>query len=336
MDYKTDMSASLKLVKTKSASAATLDRAREVLDTEIKGLLELQKSLGKSFEAAIGLLLESKGRVIVTGVGKSGHIGRKIAATLASTGTPAQFVHATEASHGDLGMVTEDDLVLAISNSGEVRELHDVLAYCKRFSIPLIAITKNPNSALGEAADVVLQLPDAQEACPMGLAPTTSTTLALALGDALAVCLLEQKEFSADKFRDLHPGGKLGQQLIKVEKLMHRGAELPIARANDLMRDVLIEMSAKRFGCVAIVGADGKLNGAITDGDLRRHMNPDFLNQPASEIMTVNPTVISSNALAAEALGVMNKKSITCLFVVDDGMLVGIIHIHDCLRSGVM
>ena len=309
---------------------------QSVLATEINGLKALEASINGDFAKAVECLKHVAGRVIITGMGKSGHIGRKIASTLSSTGTPSQYVHPSEASHGDLGMITANDAVIAISNSGETAELSDILAYCKRFSIPLIAITKNRQSALGQIADVNLQLPDAAEACPMGLAPTTSTTMALALGDALALCLLEQKGFSADQFRDLHPGGKLGQRLLKVCKIMHSGNEIPIAKPTDLMREVLITMTARRFGCVAIIDPVGRLLGVITDGDLRRKMNDDILNAPAAEIMTVNPTTISSQSLAAEALGIMNQKSITCLFVVDDDRLQGIVHIHDCLRAGVM
>ncbi len=327
----------LKLVIAKSLGLdAVLDQAKDVLNKEIAGIELLRDNLDSRFQGAIATLVQTKGRVIVTGIGKSGHVARKLAATFASTGTPAQYVHPGEASHGDLGMITSDDAVIAISYSGEAPELGDIIAYCKRFSIPLIAITRNPASALGASADTVLQLPDAVEACPMGLAPTTSTTMTLALCDALAVCLLEQKEFTADKFREFHPGGKLGQRLMRVEKFMHTGIELPIAKPDDLMRDVLIVMSEKRFGCAGIVDKRGKLLGVVTDGDLRRHMNDDFLNLTATEVMTKNPQTISSKALAAEALAIMNQKSITCLFVLDDDELQGIVHIHDFLRAGVV
>ncbi len=328
---------SLKLiVANDAASGSVLSRAHAVLETEIAGLQALQGNLSGSFTQAIELLLKTKGRVIVTGIGKSGHVARKLAATLASTGTPSQYVHPGEASHGDLGMITSDDAVIAISNSGEAPELGDIIAYAKRFAIPVIAITKNSDSSLGSAANVVLQLPDAPEACPMGLAPTTSTTMSLALGDALAVCLLEQKGFSSEKFREIHPGGKLGQRLMKVEKLMHTGAELPLVKPDDLMSSVLITISSKKFGCAGVIDKRGKLLGVITDGDMRRHMSDNFLNLPAAEVMTPNPRTISSKSLAAEALGIMNQKSITTLFVIDDDELQGIIHIHDCLRAGVM
>ncbi|TAH37841.1 MAG: KpsF/GutQ family sugar-phosphate isomerase [Alphaproteobacteria bacterium] len=317
-------------------SGSVLERAQTVIQTEIAGLAELQKTLNQNFAATISLLMKTKGRVIVTGIGKSGHVARKLAATFASTGTPAQYVHPGEASHGDLGMITSDDAVLAISNSGEAPELGDIIAYAKRFAIPVIAITKNLQSSLGSAADVVLQLPDAAEACPMGLAPTTSTTMSLALGDALAVCLLEQKGFSPEQFREIHPGGKLGQRLMRVEKLMHTGAELPLVKPEDLMSSVLITISSKKFGCAGVIDKRGKLLGVITDGDMRRHMSDNFLTLSATEVMTPNPRTISSKALAAEALGIMNQKSITTLFVIDDDELQGIIHIHDCLRAGVM
>ena len=327
----------LKLVSDSTpAPTALLDRARAVIGTEISGLEQLSAQLTADFARAIDTLQRTSGRVIVTGMGKSGHIARKIAATMASVGTPAMFVHPAEASHGDLGMITQNDAVLAISNSGEAPELGDIIAYCKRFSIPLIAITKNASSTLGQMADICLTLPNAAEACPMGLAPTTSTTMTLALGDAMAVCLLESNGFSADQFREFHPGGKLGQKLLKVGKIMHSGAELPIAKPDDLMRDILIVMTAKRFGCVGIVGKDGLLQGVITDGDLRRKMSDDFLNLTAAEVMTVNPTAVTPSMLAAEALAIMNQKSITSLFVVDTGRLCGILHIHDLLRAGVV
>lgn len=330
-------SQALKLIVANDAmSGSVLERAQTVIQTEIAGLAELQKTLNQNFAATISLLMKTKGRVIVTGIGKSGHVARKLAATFASTGTPAQYVHPGEASHGDLGMITSDDAVLAISNSGEAPELGDIIAYAKRFAIPVIAITKNLQSSLGSAADVVLQLPDAAEACPMGLAPTTSTTMSLALGDALAVCLLEQKGFSPEQFREIHPGGKLGQRLMRVEKLMHTGAELPLVKPEDLMSSVLITISSKKFGCAGVIDKRGKLLGVITDGDMRRHMSDNFLTLSATEVMTPNPRTISSKALAAEALGIMNQKSITTLFVIDDDELQGIIHIHDCLRAGVM
>ncbi len=330
------MNPSLKLVSSKPyPSERLLELARDVIKTEINGLAALQQSLDQNFADAIALLYSIKGKVILTGMGKSGHVARKIASTLASTGTPSQFVHPAEASHGDLGMIAEQDAVVAISYSGEAPELSDIMAYCKRFSIPLIGITGKNKSTLAQLADTCLTLPDAPEACPMGLAPTTSTAMALALGDAIALTLLQQKGFSKEQFRELHPGGKLGQKLLRVEQLMHGGAEIPAAKPYDLMKDVLIEMTAKRFGCVAITDAQGNLLGTITDGDLRRHMRGDLLAQKAEQVMTRSPLTVSSQSLAAEALGIMNQKSITCLFVVDGGLLKGVLHIHDCLRAGV-
>ncbi|HSO42866.1 MAG: KpsF/GutQ family sugar-phosphate isomerase [Rhodospirillales bacterium] len=312
-----------------------LDSARRVLRLEVAGIEALSRGLGEEFIRALDLLERATGRVIVTGMGKSGHIATKIAATLASTGTPASFVHPAEASHGDLGMITENDAVIALSNSGETTELADLVTYAKRFTIGLIAITGRRQSTLAEAADVVLVVPEAPEACPMGLAPTTSTTVMLALGDALAVAMLERKGFSGDDFHVLHPGGKLGRRLLKVRAIMHGPDALPVIGGDEPMSDVLIVMSAKSFGCVGIVGGDGRLSGIITDGDLRRHMAPDLLSQRAGKVMTAKPKTIRPDALASEALGFMTSRNITSLFVVEDGRPVGIIHIHDCLRAGI-
>ncbi len=273
--------------------------------------------------------------MIVTGMGKSGHIARKIAATLASTGMPAQFVHPGEASHGDLGMVAPGDVVIALSNSGKTPELADIIAYTRRRSIPLIAITARAGSPLDEAADVTLVLPDVGEACPMGLAPTTSTTMMLALGDALAVALLERNGFTASHFRDFHPGGTLGRKLLRVSELMHVGDELPLCAADTIMSEAILIMTEKTFGCVGVVGEGGELLGIITDGDLRRHMESDLLTQTAVEVMTPSPKTIAPQALAAEAVGSMNANSITSLFAVEDGRPVGIVRLHDCLRADV-
>ena len=312
-----------------------LDSARRVLELEAEGIAALDASLGDDFLAALNLLSGVEGRVIVTGMGKSGHVGRKIAATLASTGAPAQFVHPGEASHGDLGMITAADVVLALSNSGETDELRDLLEYTRRFGINLIAITSRPNSTLDETADVTLLLPPTPEACPMGLAPTTSTTVSLALGDALAVALLERKGFSPQDFQILHPGGKLGQNLLRVADLMHEGDVLPVCDADQPMTEAILVMTAGSFGCVGVVGGDGRLAGVVTDGDLRRHMDDGLLDRKAVEVMTADPKTIRPQALAAEALALMNQYSITGLFVVEDGCPVGIIHIHDCLRAGI-
>ncbi len=294
-------------------------------------------ALDGTFTVAVERMAAIKGRVIVTGMGKSGHIGRKIAATFASTGTPALFVHPAEASHGDLGMITADDLVLALSNSGETPELADIVAYCRRFSISLMAIVGRTGSALADAADLVLLLPDRAEACPMGLAPTTSTTASLALADALAIALLEHKGFDAQRFGVFHPGGKLGRRLIKVDQLMHQGDALPLVNLDTTTGDAILEMSTKHFGCVGVLDDKRELAGIITDGDLRRHMAPDLLGRSAAEVMTRAPRTIRPKALAAEALAVMNHpdRPITVMFVLEGGRPVGILHMHDCLRAGV-
>ncbi|PHQ71564.1 MAG: KpsF/GutQ family sugar-phosphate isomerase [Sneathiella sp.] len=313
--------------------------ARSVLKIEADALLLLQQSLDQSFVQAVEIISKAEGRVIVSGMGKNGHIGNKIAATLASTGTPAQFVHPAEASHGDLGMITTDDVVLCLSNSGGTQELSDIIAYTRRFNIPLIAIVGKADSTLGRRADIVLLLPAAPEACPMGLAPTTSTTLTLALGDALAVALLERMGFNADQFQVFHPGGKLGKSLIKVSDLMHTGAAIPLLGQDHLMSDALLEISSKSFGCVGIQDEIRGLIGIITDGDLRRHMGPDLLGKKARDVMTPDPQTISARALAGEALAQMNStgfNGITCLFVTEGTDILGIISVHDCLRSGVV
>jgi len=312
-----------------------LDSARRVLRLEAEGIGALAESLGDAFIAALDLLHDVKGRAIVTGMGKSGHVARKIAATMASTGTPAQYVHPGEASHGDLGMITPADVVLALSNSGETSELRDLLEYTRRNAIPLIAITSRAGSTMDEMADVTLLLPATPEACPMGLAPTTSTTASLALGDALAVSLLERKGFSPQDFQVFHPGGKLGQTLLRVSDLMHKGDAMPLCATDTPMKEAILAITAKSFGCVGVLDADGRLAGVVTDGDLRRHMESDLLNQPAGDVMTADPKTIRPQALAAEAVAVMNKYSITGLFVVEDGKPAGILHIHDCLRAGI-
>ncbi|MBQ7303678.1 MAG: KpsF/GutQ family sugar-phosphate isomerase, partial [Alphaproteobacteria bacterium] len=286
----------------------------------------------------LNLLENCNGRVIITGMGKSGHIGRKIAATMASTGTPSFFIHPGEASHGDLGMLSQDDVVIAISNGGESKELSDILLYCKRYGIPLIAVTKNPDSSLGRVSDIILRLPNSKEACPLGLAPTSSTTATLVLGDILSIGLMERKGFSVNDYRQRHPGGKLGAILCKVADLMHGGEELPIVKDTTIMQDALIEMSAKMLGCVGIVNDKGELIGIITDGDLRRKMSPDLISENVTKVMTVNPKTISPNVLAVEAVHTMQNtgNGITNLFVIEDKKPIGVIHIHDCLRAGVI
>ncbi|WGD29851.1 KpsF/GutQ family sugar-phosphate isomerase [Ancylobacter sp. WKF20] len=291
--------------------------------------------LGDGMERAIRSIEASRGRVIVTGMGKSGHIGRKLAATFASTGTPSLFMHAAEASHGDLGMVTPDDVLLALSWSGETAELSDIVHYARRFAVPLIAITCNADSTLGRAADVVLALPKVEEACPNGLAPTTSTLLQLAAGDALAVTLLERRGFSASDFRVFHPGGKLGARLLKVADLMHGEDSVPLVARGTPMSAALIEITGKRFGCCGVT-ADGVLVGVVTDGDLRRHMSGDLLSHPVETVMTASPLTVAPDELASAALGLMSRTQITVLFAVRDGVPVGILHIHDLLRAGVI
>lgn len=310
---------------------------RRVLRIEADALSAMAAGLNEQFAKVVDRIARIDGRVIVTGMGKSGHIGRKIAATFASTGTPALFVHPAEASHGDLGMITTSDLVLALSNSGETLELADLIAYAKRFSIPLVTIVGRSNSSLGLAADLVLVLPERPEACPMGLAPTTSTTTTLALADALAIALLDRKGFDANGFGIFHPGGKLGKKLIQVQQLMHQGDALPLVDVNASMAEAILEMTTKRFGCVGMLNEKKQLTGIVTDGDLRRHMAPELLARPAGEIMTPEPRTIRPQALAAEALGVMNQsdRPITVIFVVEDDHPVGILHMHDCLRAGV-
>jgi len=321
--------------RTDGCESGDLVIARKVLETEADALRALGLALGDSFIHALDILSDVQGRVVVSGMGKSGHIGRKIAASLASTGTPAFFVHPGEASHGDLGMITAEDAVLAMSNSGETNELADLVAHCKRFDIALISMSSRADSALSRAATASLVLPHTPEACPMGLAPTTSTTLMLGLGDALTVALLERKGFSPADFHVFHPGGKLGRRLLKVSDLMHSGAEFPGVGKDMKMSDVILVISEKRLGCAAVLDERGRLSGVITDGDLRRHMGSDILNRMASDVMTGTAKTIGPDALASEAVALMNGNSITSLFVVEDGCPVGVLHVHDCLRAGV-
>jgi arabinose-5-phosphate isomerase len=311
---------------------------RRVLTAEAEGLAAQARDLDGAFSRAVDILFAAKGRIICTGMGKSGHVARKIAATFASTGTPALFVHPAEASHGDLGMIGEDDVILALSKSGEARELADLLAYAGRFNIPLIALTAKLDSALGRAADVVLRLADAPEATAEVNAPTTSTTLQIALGDALAVALLERRGFKPNDFHVFHPGGKLGAMLRTVGDLMHRQDELPLVPLDASMKDALLVMSEKRWGIVGVTDAEGRLSGAITDGDLRRHID-GLLDQAAGEVMTPGPKkTVPPQMLASEALALMSDPppAVTVLFVVEAGRPVGILHVHDLLRAGVM
>ena len=314
-----------------------LDRncAIQTINSEIDTIIKLRDSLGKSFTQALNAMQNAKGRIIITGMGKSGHIGKKIAASLASTGTPSFFVHPAEASHGDLGMITNDDVVIAISNSGESKELVDILNYCKRFGITLISITKKPDSSLGKAGDIILQLPNNGEACPLGLAPTNSTTATLVLGDILTAGLIQRRGFTKADFNDRHPGGKLGSILQKVSDLMHTDSAMPILDENADMQRVLLEMTSKRLGCVGFVNNLGELTGMLTDGDLRRCLSAQILEEKALNIMTKNPKTISKDILASEAMKIMHEKKITNIFVVEDNKPVGVIHIHDLLNNGV-
>lgn len=309
--------------------------ARHVIDQEIVGLKALGDNLGKEFDDVIDTLLDVKGRVIVSGMGKSGHVGRKIAATLSSTGTPAFFVHPAEASHGDLGMVTSRDVLLLMSTSGETKELSDLTAFSKRFDIPLIGITQRKGSALDKAADISLILPQVQEACPMGLAPTTSSTMMLALGDAIAVALLSKRSFTQQDFHRLHPGGKLGQRLLTVGKIMHALDDMPLVQQGASMKEAIDVMTDKCLGCVGVMGEKGKLLGVITDGDLRRNLDKNILDLEVDDIMNKTPKTIEKGALAVEAVRVLNENGITCLFVLENEEVVGILHIHDCLRMGI-
>ena len=320
----------------RDGAGADIASARRVLELEAKGLEDLAASLTEDFSLALDLLSAMGGRVIVTGMGKSGHVARKIAATLASTGTPALYVHPGEASHGDLGMVCEEDAIIALSNSGETSELADLIAYAKRFSIPLICVTSRADSTLARASSAALVLPASDEACPMGLAPTTSTTVMLALGDAIAVALLERKGFSADDFRVFHPGGRLGANLLRVKDLMHAGDALPLVAPETIMSDALLTMTAKSFGCLGVIDNKGALVGILTDGDLRRKMSENLLSRRTDDVMTRDPKTVGADTLASEAVRIMNESAITSLFVVTDGKPVGIIHIHDCLRAGVV
>lgn len=312
-----------------------LATGRRVIRRESEALDLLADHLGDSFNAAVRTILGARGRVIVCGMGKSGHIARKITATFASTGTPAQFVHPGEASHGDLGMVTQNDVALVLSNSGETPELADIIAHTRRFAIPLIGVASREGSTLLRQSDVAILLPPAQEACDTGIVPTTSTTMTLALGDALAIALMEHRQFTPDQFRVFHPGGKLGAKLALVRHLMH--SDLPLVPEDTPMSEALLSMSQKGFGVVGVTDADGYLEGVITDGDLRRHMD-GLLSLTAAQVMTRHPRTIGPESLAEKAVAVMNDKKITSLFVVDpegSRQVVGLIHIHDCLRAGV-
>src|SRR4051794_5671545 len=320
-------------------ATAAVQSALRTLDAEASGVTALaaalRSDLGPAFSRAAELILGAKGRLIITGLGKSGHIGRKIAATFASTGTPAFFVHAAEASHGDLGMITADDVILALSWSGEQPEMKNLVTYAKRFRIAVLAMTADATSTLAQAADVALTLPKAREACPHNLAPTTSSLMMLALGDALAIALLEGRGFTSTDFSVLHPGGKLGAMLKYTRDLMHAGGAVPLKPLGTAMSEALVEMTSKGFGCVGIVDGRGLIAGIVTDGDLRRHMGPDLMAATVDEVMTKNPKTIGRDMLAGEALELLNSSKITALIVTDAGKPVGIVHLHDLLRAGV-
>ncbi len=326
---------------TADQRAEAMSTGRRVLKIEADALAGYSETLAEPFADAVDAILKVTGRVIVSGMGKSGHVGRKIAATLASTGTPANFVHPAEASHGDLGMLTRNDLALMLSNSGETPELADMIGHTRRFGIPLIGVASKPDSTLLKAADIALVLPKAPEACHVGLAPTTSTTLTIALGDALAVALMERRDFTPERFREFHPGGKLGSALLQVSDLMHTGEDLPIVAEDTLMSDALLEITSKGFGVAAVVGADGRVSGVITDGDLRRNMQ-GLLDRRAGDVATKSPITIRPSAFAQEAVRRMQERQITALFVAERDAAgqptqpIGLLHIHDCLRAGVV
>lgn len=311
-----------------------IDSAIKTIQTEIEGLNSLFSCFNENYVKAIDLILNCKGRVVISGMGKSGHIGNKIAATLASTGTPSFFIHPAEASHGDLGMITTDDVVILLSNSGETKELRDIIFYCRRFEIPIIAMVRRAESELVKSSTIAFVLSKIPEANKVN-APTTSTTMMLALGDAIAVSLIDAKNFNDENFGVFHPGGKLGAAFIRVKDIMRKDSQIPLIDQYEKMSEALIEITSKHLGCTGVLDQEKNLIGIVTDGDLRRHIAPDFLEKTAKEIMTKNPAVIDENMLAVDAIALMNKKSITSLFVANDRKVIGVLHIHDCLRIGV-
>ncbi len=313
-----------------------IEIAKKVIKVEMLGLQKLHDNLSDDFNNVCELIINTKGKIIFTGMGKSGHIANKIVSTLSSTGTPSFFVHPAEATHGDLGMISKDDVVFAISNSGNSVELQGILHYVQRFRIPLIAITANKKSLLGDLADYVLLLPEAEEACILGLAPTTSTTNTLALGDALAIAVLQIRGFKAEDFSIFHPGGSLGKKLLKIEELMHTETEIPLISKNAMMQEVLIEITSHRFGCIGILDDNNKLIGVITDGDIRKSMSSNFLEKKIEDVMTKNFLYITKDDNTAKALSIMEKNKITNLFVLDNAKVIGIVHIHDLLKIGVL
>lgn len=324
-------------LRENKVKSAILQAGLQAIQQEANALLSVCETLGDEFIKAVEVFSQKKCRVVVSGMGKSGHIGRKIAATFASVGVPAFFVHPGEASHGDLGMITPDDTLLLLSHSGETHELKQILDYSRRFHIKTIAITSHSNSNLASVADIVIVYPDLPEACPMGLAPTTSTTIMLALGDALAIATLKNSSFTPTDFRTFHPGGNLGKQLTRVRDFMHtKDNQLPLVKAGTSMRECLIQMNDYGFGCVAVVSEDETLQGIITDGDLRRHLHLNLLKDNVDSIMTKNPVTVTGDILMAEALAIMQDKAITSLFICDNNKPIGLLHIHDCLKAGVI
>ena len=311
-----------------------ISSAIKTIETEIEGLHSLIDFFDEKYIKTVDLILNCKGRVIISGMGKSGHIANKISATLASTGTPAFFIHPAEASHGDLGMITAQDVVILLSNSGETKELRDIIYYCKRFDIPIIGIVRKQDSELAKASTIPLVIPAVKEANNVN-APTTSTTMMLALGDCLAVSLIDARGFNSENFGTFHPGGKLGSAFLKVADIMRKDSQIPIVKFNTKMSEVIIEMTSKHLGCTAVVDNENKMIGIITDGDLRRHLNQNFFSEIAENIMTKNPITIIKESLAIEAFTMMNKKSITSIFVLENNKIIGVLHLHDCLKAGV-
>tara|TARA_Y100000590_G_scaffold466742_1_gene643160 strand:+ start:208 stop:1164 length:957 start_codon:yes stop_codon:yes gene_type:complete len=309
-----------------------IKEAKRVLKVELDSVKTLSTTFNNNFFNIISIIYKTQGRVIVTGIGKSGHIANKIAATLSSTGTPAQFVHPAEASHGDLGSITENDCILAFSNSGQSKELNDIINYAKRFNVPLLSVSSNKNSFLSKKSDYSLTFKKPTEACPLNLAPTSSTTMSLVLGDAIAIVLLKMRGFEKSNFSKFHPKGNIGKDLVKISEIMHLKSKLPIVNENDLMSKVLIVMTKKSFGCVGVINNKNNLIGIITDGDLRRNMNISLIKQKSKDVMTKNPHFTSDNTLVGEALNIMNKKKITSLFICKNTKPIGIVHIHDLLR----
>jgi arabinose-5-phosphate isomerase len=324
--------------RTLAANDEVLDAARRVIDAEIDGLARLREALGGQFVALVEMVYAVRGRVVLSGVGKSAHVAGKIASTLASTGTPALFVHGSEASHGDLGMVTGDDVVVLFSKSGETRELNDLASYCATAGVPVALVTGSPGGRLARRASVIVALPDAKEACAITNAPTTSITMMSVVGDALAVALLERRGFGADDFKTFHPGGALGAALAFVSEVMHRDEEMPLVATGVTMEAAILEMTSKGFGCTGVVDGDGRIVGIVTDGDLRRHMSPDLMTKPVEAVMSPSPITVGGSTRLGEALRIMTggPPKITALFVVDDEVPVGLVHLHDCLRAGLV